>query len=109
MAEISRRSFLKGALAAAGAAAVSTVLPVTASAEEQAAAESKWSWEQYPGDLTAAREEDTGVLVVGCGFAGSVAAVTPRHPERSQNSAKTTSRAASPAASSIAAWVPRST
>ena len=97
MAEISRR-FLKGALAAAGAAAVSTVLPVTASAEEQDVAESKWSWEQYPG-----------VLVVGCGFAGSVAAVTPRHSERSQNSAKTTSRAASPAASSIAAWVPRST
>ena len=78
MAEISRRAFLKGAVAAAGAAAVGAVLPTAAFADDQAApaAESKWSWEQYPGDLTAAREEDTDVLVIGCGFAGSVAAVS---------------------------------
>ena len=36
----------------------------------------KWSWEEYPGDITPDSQEKTEVLVIGCGFAGSVAGVS---------------------------------
>ena len=96
---LSRRSFVAGSVAAgvavaglAGAARTQAraaegtageavaVGDATASAEEIKAAASpadavKWSWLEYPGDITPDSEEDTEVLVIGCGFAGSVAAV----------------------------------
>lgn len=75
--EMTRRNFMKGAaavgaVAAMGASAMAEEEPMLI-AENPA---SKWSWEEYPGDLEAVREEDTEVLVIGCGFAGSVAAVS---------------------------------
>ena len=89
MTTLSRRNFLKGTLAFAGmGAAASAPMLAGCSPNEsadaangdtnsaQTGAQTTWSWEEYPGDIEANREEDTEVLVIGCGFAGSVAAVT---------------------------------
>jgi fumarate reductase flavoprotein subunit len=100
---LSRRTFVSGAAAAAGAAAVAigaspaiaaesgkadsaasgavAVGEATATAEEikstaSPADDVKWSWLEYPGDIEPDSVEQTDVLVIGCGFAGSVAAVS---------------------------------
>lgn len=102
---VSRRSFVAGAVAASAAAAAGTaafaaessatdkkassststeavaVGNATATSEEIKGMHNKaddvpWSWLTYPGDLKADSEEDCDVLVIGCGFAGSVAAVS---------------------------------
>ena len=46
------------------------------SAAKSSGSAQKWSWEEYPGDITPDAQENTEVLVIGCGFAGSVAAVS---------------------------------
>ncbi len=73
MANISRKDFLKGTAAGALSLAVAG-LGANAFADEAAATE--WSWETYPGDITPDEVVETDVVVVGCGFAGSVAAVS---------------------------------
>ncbi|MEE8716312.1 MAG: FAD-dependent oxidoreductase [Coriobacteriales bacterium] len=66
---------------ASGASTATTVGNATATAEEIKATASPaddvaWSWLTYPGDIEPDSEVDTDVLVIGCGFAGSVAAVS---------------------------------
>ena len=92
---LSRRSFVAGSAAVAGTALAGTaaiacaeeaatavaVGSAEASSEEIKATTSpadsvKWSWLEYPGDIEPTSEEDCDVLVIGCGFAGSVAAVS---------------------------------
>ena len=76
---MSRRSFVAGAatLAAAGAAAG---MATTALADIEGAkpdpVETGMEWAAYPGDIEPGSTEETDVLVIGCGFAGSVAAVS---------------------------------
>ena len=92
---LSRRTFVAGAAAAGLVAATGAQIAVadeaspaaysigeaSASSEEIKALASpadgvQWSWLEYPGDIEPDSEEDTEVLVIGCGFAGSVAAVS---------------------------------
>ena len=90
---VSRRTFVAGAAAATAAlgiagtavadeaaAAVAVGEATMSSAEIKEAASPadavKWSWLEYPGDIEPTSEEDCDVLVIGCGFAGSVAAVS---------------------------------
>ena len=92
---LSRRSFVAGSAVVAGTALAGTaaiacaeeaatavaVGNAEASSEEIKATASpadsvKWSWLEYPGDIEPTSEEDCDVLVIGCGFAGSVAAVS---------------------------------
>ncbi len=94
---LTRRSFVTGTAAVAGAAALAgsvtlahadeaaaqavAVGTASSSSEEIKATASpadsvKWSWLEYPGDIEPTSQEDTEVLVIGCGFAGSVAAVS---------------------------------
>ena len=95
MSDLSRRSFGAGPAragaavagratgAGADAAAPTAVAVGSGSGDSEAikatpspADEVKWSWLEYPGDIEPDTEEDTEVVVVGCGFAGSVAAVS---------------------------------
>lgn len=95
MSDLSRRSFVAGtALAGAAVAGMATVAVADEAAPTAVAVgsgsgdaeaikgapspadEVKWSWLEYPGDIEPDAEEDTEVVVVGCGFAGSVAAVS---------------------------------
>ncbi len=75
---MSRRSFVAGAAALTAAGTVG--MASTAKAEIDGALtepfEASAEWAAYPGDLSADSTEETDVLVIGCGFAGSVAAVS---------------------------------
>lgn len=84
--ELSRRSFLKGALAsgalAAGAGALAGCSPASPAASAASASEAKgpqeaiWSWELPEEPITNVTEEkEYDVVVVGCGLAGMCAAV----------------------------------
>ena len=61
-----------GAVAVGNASASSAEIKATPSPADEV----KWSWLEYPGDIEPTSEEETEVLVIGCGFAGSVAAVS---------------------------------
>lgn len=96
--DLSRRTFVAGTAAgiatagAASAVAFAADKPVagaeaiaignaTASSADIKTAKSPaddvaWSWLEYPGDIEPDSIEDTEVLIIGCGFAGSVAAVS---------------------------------
>lgn len=95
MSDLSRRTFVAGtALAGAAVAGMATVALADEAAPTAVAVgsgsgdaeaikgaaspadEVAWSWLEYPGDIEPDAEEDTEVVVVGCGFAGSVAAVS---------------------------------
>ena len=72
MKEISRRSFLKGTVAAAAAMGLSSLSPIAFAedAEKEVAAFAALNY----ADVSAAKEEETDVVVVGIGVSGTTAA-----------------------------------
>ncbi len=75
---MSRRSFVAGAaaLTAVGAAGMASTAHAAIDGALEQPFEATADWAAYPGDLEAGSTEETDVLVIGCGFAGSVAAVS---------------------------------
>ena len=74
MKEISRRSFLKGTAAAAAALGLSALNPVAfAQSEEEKKEDVEFAALNY-ADVTAGREDETDVVVVGIGVSGTTAA-----------------------------------
>ena len=76
MAEMTRRNFLAGAAAAGVVAAGATMALADIDGAIKEPVEAGKEWAAYPGDITPDREEECDVLVIGCGFSGSVAAVS---------------------------------
>ena len=80
---ISRRNFLKGALAAGGVAAMGGMLsgcgkPATKDAESTQASQGRWSWSVAPdpiADDKISQTYDCEICIVGAGNAGNMAAI----------------------------------
>ena len=74
--ELNRRSFITGTVAAAVTAGTAATALADIEGAKSEPVETGAAWLEYPGDITPDDEKDTDVLVIGCGFAGSVAAVS---------------------------------
>ena len=75
MKEISRRSFLKGSVAAAAALGLTGIAPSAFAEEAEKAAEAEVEFAALDfAAAEAAKEEETDVVVVGIGVSGTTAA-----------------------------------